>query len=136
MTKQLDDEELKKKLTPEQYHLLREKGTEAPFSGKYVNHSEKGMYRCVVCGAELFSSDTKFESTAPGLTGWPSFSDVARSEAIKLTDDDSMGMRGVEISCANCGSHLGHLFEDVPGEVHDKHYCINSACLDFKPAGK
>lgn len=131
---QISDDELKKKLTPEQYHILREKGTEAPFSGKYVNHSEKGMYTCAVCGAELFSSDTKFESKAPGLQGWPSFSDVVKSDAIKLTDDNSMGMHRVEITCANCGSHLGHLFEDVPGEDHDKHYCINSTCLDFKPS--
>ena len=129
----LTDEELKKKLTPEQYHILREKGTEAPFSGKFVNHEESGMYKCAACGAQLFSSDTKFESTAPGLQGWPSFSDVVKSDAIKLSDDMTDGMTRVEISCANCGSHLGHLFEDVPGEAHAKHYCINSACLDFEP---
>jgi len=132
----ISEEQLKKKLTPEQYHLLREGGTEVPFSGKYVNHAEQGMYACAVCGAELFSSDTKFESKAPGLAGWPSFSDVAKSDAVKLTDDNSLGMHRIEITCANCGSHLGHLFEDVPGEEHDKHYCVNSACLDFKPASK
>jgi peptide-methionine (R)-S-oxide reductase len=130
---QLTDEELKKKLTPEQYRILREKGTEAPFTGEYFNHKEKGMYDCVVCGAELFSSDTKFDSTAPGLQGWPSFYDVAKSDAVKLSEDSSMGMKRIEITCANCGSHLCHLFEDVPGEEHEKHYCINSACLAFEP---
>jgi peptide-methionine (R)-S-oxide reductase len=133
MAKQYSNDKLKKKLTPEQYHILREGGTETPFSGKYVNHSEQGMYTCAVCGTPLFSSDTKFESKAAGLTGWPSFSDVAKSDAVKLTDDNSLGMHRVEITCATCGSHLGHLFEDVPGEDHTKHYCINSACLDFEP---
>jgi peptide-methionine (R)-S-oxide reductase len=133
MAQQFTDEDLKKRLTPEQYHILREKGTEAPFSGKYFDHSERGMYTCAVCGAELFSSDTKFESSASGLRGWPSFYDAAKSDAVKLTEDNSAGMRRIEISCANCGSHLGHLFEDVPGEDHNKHYCINSTCLAFNP---
>jgi peptide-methionine (R)-S-oxide reductase len=136
MAKQYTDEELKKKLTPEQYHILRENGTEAPFSGQYFNHNEKGMYTCAICGAELFSSDTKFDSSAPGLMGWPSFYDVAKSDAVNLSEDNTMGMKRVEITCANCGSHLGHLFEDVPGEEHDKHYCINSAALDFEPKSK
>jgi peptide-methionine (R)-S-oxide reductase len=130
---ELTDEELKKKLTPEQYKVLREKGTEAPFSGEYVNHKEKGMYTCVVCGAELFSSDTKFDSKAPGLQGWPSFYDVAKSDAVKLNEDNSHGMHRIEVTCANCGSHLGHFFEDVPGDEHGVHYCINSACLAFAP---
>jgi len=130
---QLTDEELRKKLTPEQYHILREKGTEAPFSGQYVNHSENGMYVCAVCNEPLFSSETKFESKAPGLQGWPSFYDAAKAGAVKLSEDNSLGMKRIEISCANCGSHLGHLFEDVAGEEHDKHYCINSACLMFLP---
>jgi peptide-methionine (R)-S-oxide reductase len=133
---QFDDEQLRKKLTPEQYRILREKGTEAPFSGQYVNHTKAGMYSCAVCGTELFSSDTKFESKAPGLRGWPSFFDVAKAGSVKLVDDSSMGMKRVEITCAKCGSHLGHLFEDVPGEDHDKHYCINSACLAFLPKDK
>jgi peptide-methionine (R)-S-oxide reductase len=136
MAKQFTDEELKKKLTSEQYHILREKGTEAPFTGEYFNHSEKGMYTCAVCGAELFSSDTKFDSSAPGLMGWPSFYDVAKSDAVKLSEDNNMGMKRVEINCANCGSHLGHLFENIPGEEHDKHYCINSASLKFMPKNK
>lgn len=120
-------------LTPEQQRILREKGTEIPFSGKYVDHHEDGMYHCAFCDAPLFSSKTKFESKAPGLAGWPSFSEVANSKSVKLSQDDSHGMHRVEVSCATCGSHLGHLFEDVPGEDHAKHYCINSACLNFEP---
>ena len=131
----LTDEELKKKLTPEQYHILREEGTEAPFSGKYLNHKENGMYTCAVCGAELFSSDTKYDSTTPGLMGWPSFYDIAKSDAVKLTEDHSLGMSRVEVTCTNCGSHLGHLFDDESAP-NGKHFCINSACLDFKPKTK
>lgn len=133
--KTFTDDELKKKLTPEEYHVLREKGTEAPFSGRYVDHNEQGIYACKVCGAKLFSSDTKFDSKAPGLLGWPSFHDVAKSDAVKLSEDSSGGMRRIEVTCANCGSHLGHLFKDVPGEQHGAHYCINSCSLDFKPKG-
>ncbi len=129
------DEELKKKLTPEQYHLLREKGTEAPFSGKYLNHKENGMYTCAVCGAELFSSKTKYDSTTPGLLGWPSFSDVVKSDAVELLDDNSLGMHRAEVICKNCGSHLGHVFDDNAAP-NGKHYCINSACLGFEPKFK
>jgi peptide-methionine (R)-S-oxide reductase len=136
MAKQFTDDELKKKLTPEQYRILREKGTETPFSGKYFNFNQEGMYSCAVCGAQLFSSDTKFESKAPGLQGWPSFYDAAKSDAVKLTEDDSLGLRRIEVICANCGSHLGHLFKDVPGEEHQAHYCINSAALNFDPKDK
>ncbi|HCM52218.1 TPA: peptide-methionine (R)-S-oxide reductase [Candidatus Saccharibacteria bacterium] len=136
MTYKVDDEELKKKLTPEQYHVLRQKGTEAPFSGKYVNHNETGMYTCMVCGAELFSSKSKFESKEPGLAGWPSFSEVAGSKAVKLIDDNSLGMHRVEVTCANCGSHLGHLFEGIKDHPSGVHYCINSTCLGFKPESK
>jgi peptide-methionine (R)-S-oxide reductase len=136
MVKKFTDEELKEKLSPEQYHILREKGTELPFTGKYFNHHDKGMYTCAICGATLFSSETKFESSAPGLMGWPSFYDVVKSDAVKLSEDVSMGMKRIGISCSNCGSHLGHLFENVPGEEHDKHYCINSAALDFDPKKK
>jgi len=135
MAKQYTDEELKKKLTPEQYHILREKGTEAPFSGEFLNHDENGMYTCAVCGAELFSSDTKYESDIPGLAGWPSFYDVARSDAVKLTPDDSLGMHRTEVTCANCGSHLGHLFDDS-SSPNGQHYCINSAALGFEQDGK
>lgn len=129
---QVDEEELKKKLTPEQYHILREAGTETPFSGKYLNHNEKGMYTCAVCGARLFKSDSKYESHQPGLAGWPSFSEVASSDAVELKDDDSHGMHRLEVTCKNCGSHLGHLFDDEESSS-GKHYCINSACLNFMP---
>ena len=134
----INEQELKKKLTPEQYRILRENGTEVPFSGEFVNHNEKGMYSCVVCGAELFSSKSKFESTTPGLAGWPSFNEVANSKAVNLIDDNSLGMRRVEVTCANCGSHLGHLFEGVDDDPSGKgvHYCINSACLAFNPGEK
>ena len=125
----LSDEELRKKLTPEQYHILREKGTETPFSGKHLKNKEKGMYTCMVCGAQLFSSDTKFDSG----TGWPSFYDVAQNEAVKLSDDSSLGMNRVEVTCANCGSHLGHLFKDAPDQPTGMRFCINSACLGFEP---
>ncbi len=128
----LDEEELKRKLTPEQYHILRQKGTEVPFSGQYLYHNAKGMYSCAACGAKLFSSDSKYESTQPGLAGWPSFSDIAASDAVRLEDDDSAGMHRVEVICKNCGSHLGHVFDDDESQT-GKHYCINSACLDFEP---
>ena len=132
MAKQLTDEELRKKLTPEQYRILREKGTEAPFSGEYLNNKKKGMYTCAACGAQLFSSDTKFDSG----TGWPSFYDVAQSDAVKLAEDDSHGMSRVEASCANCGSHLGHVFKDAPDQPTGTRFCINSACLGFTPDNK
>ena len=131
----MKDEDWKKKLTPEQYRVLREKGTEAPFSGKFLNHDEQGMYTCGACGAELFKSDSKYESTTPGLIGWPSFGDVAKSDAVKLSDDINMGMHRVEVTCANCGGHLGHLFPDNSAPT-GKHYCINSCVLDFKPETK
>lgn len=128
----LSDQEWKDKLTAEQYHILREKGTEAPFSGKYVNHDEVGNYVCSACGQILFESDTKFESTTPGLVGWPAFSDVANSKAVELVADNSLGMRRQEIICKRCGGHLGHYFDD-PVSPNGKHYCVNSVCLDFKP---
>lgn len=133
MAKRYTDEELKKKLTPEQYRILREKGTELPFTGKYLKHNEKGMYTCAACGAELFSSKDKYESDMPGLAGWPSFADVAASNAVKLTEDRSHGMQRVEVSCANCGSHLGHVFSGDKTSPTGVHFCINSACLNFKP---
>lgn len=120
------------KLSPEQKRVLFAKGTEAPFTGKFLNNKTKGMYVCANCGASLFSSDTKFESTTPGLIGWPAFSKVADTANIRVVDDLSMGMVRQEIVCAKCGGHLGHLFDDSSSETN-KHYCVNSLCLDFKP---
>ncbi|RJQ36382.1 peptide-methionine (R)-S-oxide reductase [Candidatus Parcubacteria bacterium] len=129
------EEELKQKLTPEQYHVMREQGTEAPFTGKYVDSHEEGMYRCAACGAELFSSNTKFDSG----TGWPSFTEAANRENIELREDTSHGMHRVEVRCKRCGSHLGHVFDDLPrdkaggpAEKGGKRYCINSVCLDLQ----
>lgn len=130
--KQYTDEELKKRLTPEQYRILREKGTELPFTGKYLNHNARGMYTCAVCGAKLFNSDTKFESGS----GWPSFYDVAKSDAIRLIEDRSGGMHRIEVQCANCGSHLGHVFNDAPDQPTGMRFCINSAALGFDPKTK
>lgn len=122
---EVNEDELKQKLTPEQYHILREKGTEAPFSGEYLNEKRKGMFNCAACGAQLFKSNTKFDSG----TGWPSF-DEALPGAVELKDDDSYGMRRTEVICKNCGSHLGHVFDDGPTSS-GKRYCINSVCLGF-----
>jgi len=117
----------KERLTPEQHSVLREGGTEAPFSGKYVNEKSNGVYKCAACGAELFSSGAKFDSG----TGWPSFDEVASNENIKTTEDMSSGMRRVEVRCAKCESHLGHVFDDGPTKT-GKRYCINSVCLDLE----
>ncbi len=122
----INEEELKKKLTPEEYKVLREKGTEMPGSGKYLHEKREGTYACKVCGQMLFPSDTKFESG----TGWPSF-DKAIPGAIKEIEDVSHGMRRTEVVCAKCGSHLGHVFDDGPTET-GKRYCMNSVCLDLK----
>jgi peptide-methionine (R)-S-oxide reductase len=128
MAKQLTDEELKKKLTPEQFHILREKGTETPFTGELLHNKESGTYVCPVCGTELFSSDTKFDSG----TGWPSFYDVINKGNVKLTEDGD-GSRRVEVLCAVCGSHLGHVFKDAPDQPTGTRFCINSASLKFMP---
>ena len=117
----------KKKLTKEQHHILYEKGTERPFSGKYWNNHEKGMYKCAGCGAPLFSSETKFDSG----TGWPSFYDVLNNKNIELKEDKSLGMIRTEVLCKNCGGHLGHMFRDGPKPTSCR-YCINSVSLDFK----
>ena len=122
------DDELKKKLSSEQYHVLREKGTEPPFTGKLLQNKDSGMYTCAACGAELFSSEQKFDSG----TGWPSFYDMAKTGAVKLSEDRSLGMTRVEATCANCGSHLGHVFDDAHDQPTGKRFCINSASLDFK----
>jgi len=123
-----NNDEWKSKLTPEKYHILREKGTETPFSGKLLHNDKNGDYTCGACGAVVFKSDTKFDSGS----GWPSFYDPANTEAVKLVEDASHGMQRVEVQCANCGSHLGHVFNDVPDQPTGMRFCINSAALDFK----
>jgi peptide-methionine (R)-S-oxide reductase len=128
----MNDTDWKKKLTGEQYAVLREKHTERPGSGKYLHHTAQGMYVCAACGNELFKSESKYDSTEPGLIGWPSFSELAHNKAVKLIPDDSLGMSRTEVVCANCGGHLGHLFAAGDSPT-GQHYCINSVSLDFKP---
>lgn len=117
------------KLTPEQYKVLRQKGTEAPFTGKLLHNQETGMYTCGACGQEIFASDTKFDSGS----GWPSFFEPKDNTAIKLVDDSTLGMTRTEVTCAKCGSHLGHVFNDAPQTPTGQRFCINSVALDFKP---
>ena len=109
-------------------YTASQNNTEAPFSGKYWDNHEKGMYKCAVCGTELFSSDTKFDSG----TGWPSFTDPVNLEDIELKEDLSHGMRRTEVLCKKCGAHLGHVFDDGPKDKGGKRYCINSGCLNFE----
>ena len=124
-----EESKLKQKLTPLQYRVLRQKETEAPFSGKYFATHEPGVYVCAACGAELFKSDDQFDSG----TGWPSFFAAAAGDRIELRPDHSYGMNRTEVICANCGSHLGHLFNDGPVDHGGQRYCINSSALDLKP---
>lgn len=126
--KRLSDEEWKERLTPEQYEVLRKKGTEAPGSGALLHTKDNGDYACAACGNVVFQSGTKFDSGS----GWPSFYDVARNDAVKLTEDTSLGMHRVEVACARCGSHLGHVFNDAYDQPTGMRFCINSAALDFK----
>jgi peptide-methionine (R)-S-oxide reductase len=120
------DEEWRRELTPEQYRVLRQKGTERPFSGEYATTMEDGTYRCGACGEELFTSDSKFNSSC----GWPSFTTPAAKDSVAYHEDRTFGMRRTEVTCTNCGSHLGHVFDDGPGP-NGLRYCINSVSLKF-----
>lgn len=130
---EINEEELKKRLTPEEYAVLRAGGTEAPFSGKYYEETKDGSYHCKVCDAPLFLSHAKYHSDIPGLAGWPSF-DEAILGAIEKREDVSLGMQRTEIVCAKCKSHLGHLFDDREAKTGE-HFCINSVCLELKEKG-
>ncbi len=122
------EEEWRRELTPEQYHVLREKGTERAFSGEYEHTKTPGTFRCAACGQELFSSDTKYDSGC----GWPSFYQPAAPDRVAMHEDTSYGMRRVEVTCSRCGSHLGHVFPDGPQPTGER-YCINSLSLKLEP---
>jgi peptide-methionine (R)-S-oxide reductase len=126
---QKTEEEWRKELGPERYHILREAGTERPFSGSLLNLNDDGMYTCGACGAPLFASDSKFESHC----GWPSFTHPEQQQNVRLIDDNTLGMHRTEVRCKRCDSHLGHVFEDGP-KPRGTRYCMNSLSLQFKPA--
>ena len=123
------EQEWREQLTPEQYEVTRQAGTERAFSGPHVDEKADGVYRCVCCGAELFSSDTKFDSG----TGWPSFTEPAVAAAVETRADNSLFMRRTEVVCRNCGGHLGHVFDDGPRDAGGMRYCINSCALELDP---
>ena len=122
------DAQWREELTPEQYAVLRRQATEPPFTGKYALTKDQGVFKCAGCGAELFSSDTKFDSGS----GWPSFTEPAVAEAVELREDVSHGMVRTEVVCARCGGHLGHVFDDGPRDAGGMRYCINSCALDLE----
>lgn len=126
------DDIWKDKLTPEQYRVLREKGTEAPFSGKLLHNKKDGTYCCSACGTAIFTNKEKYDTATPGLEGWPSFCEVSSQGTVELVDDNRLGMHRTEALCKKCGSHLGHVFDDASSPT-GIHYCINSVALDFKP---
>jgi peptide-methionine (R)-S-oxide reductase len=122
------DAEWRQQLTPEQFHVAREKGTERAFTGAYWDNHKEGVYRCIGCGAQLFSSDTKFDSG----TGWPSFTQPLDDSNVEMEEDRSLGMRRIEVHCKQCGTHLGHVFPDGPPEAGGQRFCINSCSLNFE----
>jgi peptide-methionine (R)-S-oxide reductase len=124
------EDQWREELAPDQYAVLRRAATEPPFTGKYTYEKSTGMYTCAGCGAELFSSDTKFDSGS----GWPSFTEPAIAEAVELRDDSSHGMTRTEVVCARCGGHLGHVFDDGPRDRGGQRFCINSCALDLDAA--
>jgi len=124
------DDEWSVELNPQEFHVLRQAGTERPWSGALLDESRPGTYACRACGAELFDAGTKFDAGC----GWPSFYETSRSDAVVMLDDDSLGMRRTEVRCARCGSHLGHVFPDAPQTPTGNRFCMNSVALAFDPS--